>query len=145
MRASRPIEKPRPPRRAFRFRTPILPISDREGDLLGLLTGSSTSVRLACGCHLAVMVHPKPPRRNRAAFPPQHGGRRHALLLGDIIYQGKGHMKILPAARCTVLRKVRGGFENQVGIGDQVSEGLKGCAVNWHTFIVRWNCAKSKR
>ena len=113
--------------------------------LFRLLAGPSTSVRLARRRHLAVMVRPKPPRRAGAAFPPQHGGSGQALLAGNIVHQGEGRAKVFPAARSTVLRKVRRGFENQVGIGDQVSEGLKGCAVNWHTFMVRRLRAKSKR
>ena len=91
------------------------------------------------------MVCPKPPRRAGAAFAPQDGGRRHALLLGDIVHQGEGRTEVFPAASSTILRKVRGGFQDQVGIGNEVSEGLKGSTVGWHTFIVRLNRKESKR
>jgi hypothetical protein len=49
--------------------------------------------------------------------------RRHALLLDEIVRQGECRAEIFPAVGCAVLWKVGDGFEGEVGIGDQVSEG----------------------
>jgi hypothetical protein len=51
----------------------------------------------------------------------EHGGRRHALLLDEIVGQGERRAKILAAVACTILRKVGDGFEGQVRIGDQIA------------------------
>jgi hypothetical protein len=76
---------------------------------------------------------------------PQDGCRRHALLLEKIVSQGQRRAKILPTTGSAVLGKARGGFEDQVRIGDQIPEGQQRSAIRWHSFIVRRDRPESKR
>jgi hypothetical protein len=54
---------------------------------------------------------------------PEHCGRRHALLLDEIVSERKRGAKILAAMLRAFLRKVGDGFQGEVCIVDQLSEG----------------------
>ena len=61
---------------------------------------------------------------SRTALAPHDGGGAHALLADEIVHQGESGAEILTGTGRAVLGKVWGGFEDQIGIGDQVAEGL---------------------
>ena len=117
------IEKPRPPRRAFRFQTPILTSCESCG-LFGLFARPAPGARLSLRSQLAEVFRPAL-RHCAAALAAHDGGGAHALLADKIVNQGEGGAEILTGTRGAVLGKVGSCFEDQIRIGYQVSEGLQ--------------------
>jgi hypothetical protein len=140
------IEEPRPPCRAFRFRTPILATCDLCGGLFGLLTGcrrrvfcapppfcgsgprraSSPSCCRPCGPMTAAAVMrcclSKSPARASAA---RRFSRQHPVRF---------------CGRSGVVSRI-----DQIGFRDQISERDQGTSVRWHTFTVRREWAIRKQ
>lgn len=73
--------------------------------------------------HLAVVRRSKPSGCDTAALVPQNGSGRHALLLDEVVGEGERRAEILAAVGRSVLWKVGDGFEGEVSISDQFSEG----------------------
>ena len=89
-----------------------------------MLARPSPGVGLAARGQLAEVL--RPALRHRATALASHdSGGAHALLADQIVYQGERGAQILTGTGRAVLGKVRRGFENQIGIGNQVAEGLQ--------------------
>jgi hypothetical protein len=117
----------------------------RDRVALALFARPTASVSLACGCHLAIVIDPQHARRRGTSLATQHGSGAHPLLCDKIISQGKRGLKILPAMRGTILRKIGNRFEGELSVGDQVTKGNQRPAVGWHTPTVRQARCQSKR
>lgn len=120
------IEKPRPPRRAFRFQTPILTGSGNTNPktLLGFLARPAPGAGLALCSQLAEVFRPAHCGKRTAALMPHDGGGAHTLLADEIVHQGERGAEIFTGTGRAVLGKVWSGFENQVGIRNQVAKGF---------------------
>jgi hypothetical protein len=54
---------------------------------------------------------------------PHDGSRRHALLLDEIVGQGRRRARILAVVGCAILGKIGDRFEGEASIGDLLAEG----------------------
>ena len=69
----------------------------------------------------------------------------HFRLADEVICDRERDPEIFTAGGCTILRKWRGGFEDQVSLGDQALEGLKRIAVVWHDSMVNHTMPEGNR
>ena len=95
--------------------------------------------------HLSIVVRSESARCGSAALPSQDRRCAGTMLLQEIIGQAKRSSQTLSATGRAILGKVWSGFQGEACIGDQTAEGFEGCAVDWHTFIVRQVWRKSNR
>jgi hypothetical protein len=110
------IEKPRPSRRAFRFKG----LFYRDCRLFGLLARPTASVLLARGSHAPVVLHAKLSRGNASTLVAKERGGVHFGILQEVIYQRQGSAKILPAGSRPVLWQGRASFQDKVRFRDEV-------------------------
>jgi hypothetical protein len=66
-------------------------------------------------------------------------------LLEQIVRQGQGGCEHLSAGGCAILWKFGSGFENPVGLGEQVFQGAEFGMVRWHDLTIGRARTKSNR
>ena len=88
-----------------------------------LLARPSAGVGLAPRGKLAEVFRPALCHR-ATALASHDGGGAHALLADEIVHQGEGGAKVFTGTGRAVLGQVGSGFEDEIGIGNQVAKGL---------------------